>query len=595
MEELHQYKKLYGILQEIANAVIVTDSISSVANYLLDVAVSATEAESGSMMLTNDRDELYVLAGRGLPPQEVNTYRTRIGQGIAGIVAERREPVMVQDISLHPEFSALLRDRYKTRSFISCPILFKNRLLGVINVNNKKDAKPFTDAELKLLQVIASHAAIALENASLLGRLKSTASELDQVNKRLIEADLLKTEFLTRISHELRTPLNSLKGAIYYLQANENIPGPRHEEFQSIISKEADNITSIVENLLQFLRIGDEARSVRKTALHINEVLRELPKTSVIAADLKSRGIQLDVSAAADTSLIAADRIKVLQLFTSLLDGLSRHLTRGDSIEISVREDDYIYVDVLLSRGLPKSVLPYLLNTTYIFHSTPSDDRLKLYLVRNIADIHHWHILAENDDARCRITLIIPRNTKEVIDAQVRKSMDTFVDHITQALDLDICSIMLADDLTGELLVQSARGLDDDVVKRTRIKLGDEIAGWVALEGKPLMIDDIEHDARFARKSTAQYNSKSLMSLPLKVDGQVIGVINLNNKRTSEPFTRKDYDTALALSEKLSGFLQRVYAESYREDDLHQVISAIEQLSGKDLAAQENKIPKKNT
>ena len=580
MEEQIQYKKLYEILQDIANAIIVTDSISSVANYLLDVAISATDAETGSLMLLNDRDELYVLAARGLPQQELGTYRTQLGQGIAGIVAERRQPVMVQDIDREPEFSSCRRGHYKTRSFISCPILFKGKLLGVINVNDKKNSQPFIDAELSLMQIVASHAAIALENASLLGQLKTTASELDQVNKRLVEADLLKTEFLTRISHELRTPLNSLKGAIYYLEANENVSKPQHEEFQGIISKEADNITAIVENLLQFLRIGDEVRNVRKTALPLHEIFRELPKTSIVATDLRNRGIRLDIRPGPDTSVIAADKIKVLQLFTSLLDGLSRHLVRGDSIEISVRDDDYIYVDVLLSRGLPKSILPYLLNTTYIFHSTPSEDRLKLYLVRNIADIHQWHVLAENDDAQCRITLIIPKNTKEVIDAQVRKSMDTFVDYFAKALDLDICSIMLADDLTGELLVKSSRGLDDDIIKRTRIKLGDEIAGWVALEGKPLMIDDIESDQRFARKSISQYNSKSLMSLPLKVDGQVIGVINLNNKRTSEPFTQKDYDTAVALSEKLSDFLKRVHTHAYRDDDLQQLLSSLERLTG---------------
>ena len=580
MEEQIQYKKLYEILQDIANAIIVTDSISSVANYLLDVAISATDAETGSLMLLNDRDELYVLAARGLPQQELGTYRTPLGQGIAGIVAARRQPVMVQDIDREPEFSSCRRGHYKTRSFISCPILFKGKLLGVINVNDKKDSQPFIDAELSLMQIVASHAAIALENASLLGQLKTTASELDQVNKRLVEADLLKTEFLTRISHELRTPLNSLKGAIYYLEANENVSKPQHEEFQGIISKEADNITAIVENLLQFLRIGDEVRNVRKTALPLHEIFRELPKTSTVATDLRNRGIRLDIRPGPDTSVIAADKIKVLQLFTSLLDGLSRHLVRGDSIEISVRDDDYIYVDVLLSRGLPKSILPYLLNTTYIFHSTPSEDRLKLYLVRNIADIHQWHVLAENDDAQCRITLIIPKNTKEVIDAQVRKSMDTFVDYFAKALDLDICSIMLADDLTGELLVKSSRGLDDDIIKRTRIKLGDEIAGWVALEGKPLMIDDIESDQRFARKSISQYNSKSLMSLPLKVDGQVIGVINLNNKRTSEPFTQKDYDTAVALSDKLSDFLKRVHTHAYRDDDLQQLLSSLERLTG---------------
>jgi GAF domain-containing protein len=59
---------------------------------------------------------------------------------------------------------------------------------------------------------------------------------------------------------------------------------------------------------------------------------------------------------------------------------------------------------------------------------------------------------------------------------------------------------MLRDEATGELKIQSAMGLDEDIVRKTRIRVGDQISGWVALEGKPVLIDDIEQDPRFARK-----------------------------------------------------------------------------------------------
>jgi GAF domain-containing protein len=131
---------------------------------------------------------------------------------------------------------------------------------------------------------------------------------------------------------------------------------------------------------------------------------------------------------------------------------------------------------------------------------------------------------------------------------------------------------MLSDDLTSELTVKSAVGLDDDIVKRTKIKLGDKIAGWVALEGKPLFIENIENDPRFSQKSISQYTTKSLMSIPLKRDGRVIGVLNLNNKKSSEPFTSKDYDIASLLSEKISHFIELLHSDTVQEAEIQQFL-----------------------
>jgi GAF domain-containing protein len=519
----------------------------------------------------------------------VKDYRGKFGVGIAGGVAKSRSPMLVRDIDQHAEYGKLNRRHYKTRSFISCPLILKNKLIGVINVASKKDGSPFAEDDTAVLQIIASHASIALERASLTEQLKSTAAELELANKRLIENDLLKTEFLNRLSHELRTPLNSLKGAIYYLQGQADVSKEDRKEFQSIIAAETDKMSTLVENLLQFLRVEDESRTVAKTVVHLHTVLNDLSSAASLRRSLKISGVSLQVRIDAPASPIAADKMKTVHFFTNLIEGLAYHLKRGDSITITLQEDAFVNVGIRLSRRIPRGVLSYLHNATSIFHSVPSEDRLKLYLARNIADIHRWRLSAENGDDSCAITVAIPKSVRETAEAQLKQGMDAFVDFIAATMDLDICSVMLTDDLTGELTVKSAHGLEEGIVKGTRIKLGDKIAGWVALEGKPLFIENIENDERFSKTSISQYTTKSLISLPLSVGGQVVGVLNLNNKATAKPFSKRDYRIAAQIGEKISQFIELLRSGGAGEEDFKRFIESLEGLLNTDPAYQVKK------
>ena len=578
MKKTEIFKEKFDILQELSSAIAITDNITAIANLLLDLAINYAHAEKGSLMLLTEREELYILTARGLDPQLIRSYKVKIGEGIAGTVAKNRYPVLVEDIEKESGFKNLRRDHYKTKSFISCPIISKNKLLGVLNINDKKDGTPFSLDEFELLKTLANQAAIALENAFLMAQLKSKAEALEDINKKLVETDILKTEFLTRISHELRTPLNSVKGAIYFLQQNGNIAKNEQEEFQGIISAETDKLISIVENLLSFLKLEDEARIIKKTALNIGDIFRELLDSKSLRTILSRKGITLTIDTQDNILDIIGDKIKVVQLFTNLIDGLSHYLERGDSIKIVATENGCVSVNIILSRALPENVIPVLHDTRYIFQIEHPDDRLKLYLAKNISETHRWQLLAQNSANGCRIILRIPKRAKETIDTYVDRSMDSFVEFISELLDLDICSIMLSDELTSELTVKSAVGLDDDIIKRTRIKFGDKIAGWVALEGKPLFIEDIENDPRFAKKSISQYTTKSLMSLPLKIGDRVVGVLNLNNKKTSEPFSKRDYSLASVLSEKISQFIELLSSDNYREEDLKKFIASLDSL-----------------
>ncbi len=108
-------------------------------------------------------------------------------------------------------------------------------------------------------------------------------------------------------------------------------------------------------------------------------------------------------------------------------------------------------------------------------------------------------------------------------------------------------SVMILDTEQGELYIGASCGLEDNVVQTTRMKLGSSISGYVAQTGRPLIIEDIEKDPRFARINRQKYESKSLISVPLAYKDQIFGVINLNNKLNGQPFTKDDLSMLTSL------------------------------------------------
>ncbi|MDX9856171.1 MAG: GAF domain-containing protein [candidate division Zixibacteria bacterium] len=104
----------------------------------------------------------------------------------------------------------------------------------------------------------------------------------------------------------------------------------------------------------------------------------------------------------------------------------------------------------------------------------------------------------------------------------------------------EIGSIMLVDDRGEYLTIEAATGLDEDIIRSTRLPIGASIAGYVAKTGEPLIIENIEHDERFARMNRERYSSGSLLSVPLIIKNNVLGVINMANRHRGDSFDKND-------------------------------------------------------
>ncbi|MFH1260119.1 MAG: diguanylate cyclase [Elusimicrobiota bacterium] len=115
----------------------------------------------------------------------------------------------------------------------------------------------------------------------------------------------------------------------------------------------------------------------------------------------------------------------------------------------------------------------------------------------------------------------------------------------TEILNSKRGSIMLANEKNDTLFIRGSKGIDQNIVKNTKIRYGESIAGRVAREGKPLLVEDIEQDARFGRKNKPSYAGKSFMCVPIKDKEKVTGVISISerlakNSLDSNHFTEED-------------------------------------------------------
>ena len=133
-------------------------------------------AEVGSLLLVDDeKRELYFEVALGEKGDKVKEIRLKMGEGIAGWVAERGEPLLIRDVKKDPRFykSADKKTDFITRDMICVPVKVKDKIIGVLQAINKKQGI-FTEDDLKLFKLFSNQVAIALDNARLYEEIRET-------------------------------------------------------------------------------------------------------------------------------------------------------------------------------------------------------------------------------------------------------------------------------------------------------------------------------------------------------------------------------------------------------------------------------------
>ncbi|MDE2142460.1 MAG: GAF domain-containing protein [Elusimicrobia bacterium] len=152
-------------------------------------AEQLTESEASSIMLvTDDKKSLFFRIASGEKAKALKTMTLPLGQGIAGWVAENRQPQMVNNTRTDPRFAGKFdkASGFQTRSLLCVPMIFRGDLVGVVEVLNKKEGE-YTEAHVGLLSSLASLASVAITNTKIMAEQKNFFSHVLELLVGVIE------------------------------------------------------------------------------------------------------------------------------------------------------------------------------------------------------------------------------------------------------------------------------------------------------------------------------------------------------------------------------------------------------------------------
>ena len=189
-------------LHSLADALNTTLDLNTLMHRVADLVRAVIDYRIFAILLINDRtQELWMRFQIGHTP-EIERTRLKIGKGIVGQAALQRRPLLVEDVSKDEHY---ISANPNVRSELAVPLIVKNKVIGVLDIESETSGF-FTTEHQRLLEVVASRMAVAVENARLYTRVSRQAQTLTVLNEiaRELTSILDLDDLLERIGHLLK-------------------------------------------------------------------------------------------------------------------------------------------------------------------------------------------------------------------------------------------------------------------------------------------------------------------------------------------------------------------------------------------------------
>lgn len=217
-------------------------------------------AEGASVLLHDQASNDLFFATVVAPDAEILAgMRLPLTEGIAGWVMQERQAVLVDDVQRDPRFYDRIDSvtGLTTKSLLAVPLVYKEDVIGVVEVINKGEEK-FNKHDLELLEALAGAAAIAIENARLYKDLQDRMQTLQETQSQLIQSEKMAAlgRLIASIAHEINNPLQSVQTCLA-LTKEELAAEQRREKldrYLDIVETEIDRVSGIIRRMRDFYR-----------------------------------------------------------------------------------------------------------------------------------------------------------------------------------------------------------------------------------------------------------------------------------------------------------------------------------------------------
>jgi phosphoserine phosphatase RsbU/P len=212
--------KIEPLLLEVADVVNTTLDLDTTLRRVAELVRKVIDYEIFAILLVNEKaQDLRIRFQVGYAREAAERMKIKIGEGVTGMAAQRRESILVDDVSKHPEYISVVAG---VRSELAIPLIVKNRVIGVLNLE-AQEAGRFTEEHKRLLTLIGSRMAVGIENARLYTRTTRQARTLVLLNEiaRELTSILNVDELLKRIAELLSRLIDYQMFSILLLDPGE--------------------------------------------------------------------------------------------------------------------------------------------------------------------------------------------------------------------------------------------------------------------------------------------------------------------------------------------------------------------------------------
>ncbi len=419
-------KKNAGLkrILEISEVMNSTLDVDKLFRLIVDRVLDITKAERGFVVLLDDERNLDVKVAHGAGRKAIENVDSEISHTIVSQVIRERRPLLYQDAGqvtgLEDKHSVIKLD---LRSIMCVPMVHKDRLHGVVYVDNRTTVGQFDEGDLELLSIFANQAAMALENTRLFEHLQKSYKNLKDTHEQLVRSERLRAlgEMAGGVAHDFNNLLASILGRAQLLKMS--CPNDKTLRELEIIEKAALDGADTIKRIQDFTRVRKDQNFV---PVDMNAIARDvLDFTRTRWKDeVDAQGLSVRVSTELEpVPPVDANPAEIREALTNIVINALDAMPQGGTLQIRSLTDlrGRIAISVAdTGTGMTEEVKRRIFDPFFTTKGNRGNG-LGMSIVYGIVSRHRGDVEVESEPGKgTTVRLVFPPSTQADIASVVR-------------------------------------------------------------------------------------------------------------------------------------------------------------------------------